>query len=144
MFILYFTAFDNFDFLNLPCGGHSFLMPTRRSNRLETLAKLKEEIFAEENLADFCLMFHDTTHRNFFRKILKKYVLLTKNAEISKENVQKVDMIRKDVFRKMRCFWSTEWFLFDEDLRRERVKIALYIHGSQQTKILGKNEMNVK
>ena len=33
---------------------------------------------------------------------------LTKNSTIFKENIQKLDTIRKNLFRKTQCLWITE------------------------------------
>ena len=54
--LLYFMAFGNLDFLNLSCGAFIFNV-YKKSNTLEILTKIKEDIFAEENFAEFSFAF---------------------------------------------------------------------------------------
>ena len=79
-------------------------MSTKRGNGLKFFAKLKEDIFAEEDFVELSFSFYDPTHRNLSQKKFKKFALLTNNSEILKEKIQKTDMIYKNLFRKIRCF----------------------------------------
>ena len=58
-----------------------------------------KEIFAEEIFAEFIYTIYDLIRQNLFRKN-KKMLLLTKNSTIFKENIQKLDTIRKNLFAK--------------------------------------------
>ena len=80
-----------------------------RKKHSQILAKLKAKILGEENFAEFNFVIHDRTHRNLFRKKVKKYALLTKNATIFWKSIQKMGTILKHFFRKIQCFRSTEW-----------------------------------
>ena len=62
LFIISFMERGNLDFVSLPCGSLIFLsISTKRSTILKILAKLKVEIFAEQNFAEFLFTIYDPT-----------------------------------------------------------------------------------
>ena len=89
MFTLeYFTAFANLDYLNLPSVGFIFNV-YKMMQHIRNFSKIKLIV------AEFRFAFHNTTNENFFRK------RFSRNATAFKENIQKTDMIHKNLFQKL-------------------------------------------